>query len=960
MASNTEERKIKILLDGQQVTASLKQMEAAASIMNNQLKKMSADDPERKKLLKDFQDLRERMKQTKDEMYGVQKAGFAAKLGLDGVTSASGLMRLSFKAAVAAFLPLLAFQELVNLAKSFLGLVDHIDQVKGSLQQLTGAQGEALDQMYVRVEAISKTFKDDYNEVIKSANVLMKEFGLSHEQAFDLVEKGYLSGANASGDMLEQIKEYSTQFAVSGASAEEFIGVLAKGEKAGIFSDKAADTVKEFGLRVREQTKATGEALDAAFGQGFTDKVFTGINNGSMTTMDALRLVSKEMNNTQIPASQLQTVIADVFGGAGEDAGLPFIQSLHEVTGNIDDMIDSTNTLTSAQMDQLEAEKLLAEAQAELGETFSGTGATLSWFWTMLKTLGIGAIVAVINKVKGLRDIAVGIGYAFSSIGSSIGAAWDALMEGDLSGVKDAFKNMGSNSSKAYMEGYLSNEVEAQRDREKLRQQEEQVKVAAATEQAKKADEATRAEKDKAAKAAEKEAEKQRKKEAEALKKALEEYKSAKLKAEEETELLRINIRLTGVERDLALLKQKHQNELTELDKQKSAVLENAAATEEEKSALLAVYEEQRLLKEEEYKIAREEAEAEDKEAKQEKWFEDLEEEEEIKMLALEEQFLRTYDAEVLKEEAMLELKKSYLEQKLAYLVANGQGETAEAMKINNAILQIEKDKVDKAKQLAKERTDYENEMNGLRLSVAGDTLDGLMNFMNEESLAFQAFKQIRKGVSIAEAFLNLEKEKALNAATAAANPLNAVTSGAAGVAQLKLMNTLATIRTGISVAKIAAFAKGGSTVPMTEVDGMWQMASGYSEGSIGTFADGGNVSSARLGLIGEAGAEWVMPNWMLRSPKYAATYQWLESERQRGSVTAFADGGNTGAPNTPPIPSGNSEDMLKALQLLNSNFVGLAQRVEQWPTLLKVDYHAGTAEEVMQVRQELKQSSGW
>ncbi|WP_299755318.1 phage tail tape measure protein [uncultured Pontibacter sp.] len=957
MASTTEERRIKIILDGKQVNASLKEMEAAQKAMNFQLKNMSKDDPKRAELLKDFKEMRERIKNTKDEIYGMEKASATAKAGLGGITSATGLLRAGFKAAVAAFLPLLAFQTIVDLGRQFLGLVNHIDQVKGSLQQLTGVQGEALDQMYVRVEAISKTFDEEYNEVIKSANVLMKEFGLTHEEAFDLMEKGYLAGANSSGEMLEQLKEYSTQFATSGASAEEFLSVLTMGEDMGIFSDKAADTVKEFGLRIREQTVATRDAMDAAFGQEFTDKIFNGINTGAMTSFEALKEVSSEMNNTQIPAKELQTVIADVFGGAGEDAGLPFIQRLHEVNGGLENMIDTTNTLTTAQMDQLEAEKELAEAQAELGETFAGTGATLSWLWTNIQTVGLKVINAFIVSIKRIRDEAVGIGYALGSIGESIGTAWDALMDGDLSGVASAFSNMGKNASEAYYEGYLKNEMEAREDKKKMEQQENEkaLKAAegAATEKAKREAEATRAEKDKAAKKAAAEAEKQRVKEETDLRKALEAYRAAKLKAEEETERLRIMVKTEGVAQEIALLQHKHLLELAELEKQRQAVLQNIAVTEEEKQALLDMYEEQRQLKEEEYAAAKAEKEQEKQEEDLEKWFERMEEEDEIKRELIEQQFMNAMDADIQKHDALLEVDRAAAQRRLDNLVAAGKGETLAAERLRTDIMRIEKEKSDGQIELAQRTQQMKRYLEQQTFQTASAFLGLGIDLLSRDEAARKKNAGLIKAFSAAKIISDLQAE----ISGYMAHPASTGTLGAVGTAKV----ILATVRAGMALEQVRAqqFATGGNTIPMQLIGTSWQMASGYSGGSIGTFAAGGNVKSARLGLIGEAGAEWVMPNWMIRSPKYAATYQWLEGERQRG-VSAFASGGNTAANVSAPPVQDNSTELLNALQVLNGNFVALSQRVDQWPTTLHVNYNAGAAQEAMEIHNTMQSKGGF
>lgn len=249
-----------------------------------------------------------------------------------------------------------------------------------------------------------------------------------------------------------------------------------------------------------------------------------------------------------------------------------------------------------------------------------------------------------------------------------------------------------------------------------------------------------------------------------------------------------------------------------------------------------------------------------------------------------------------------------------------------------------------------------------MRLSLAADTLDGLMGFMKEESTAYQVFKAIRKTVSVAEIIMNLEKELAFNAVAAAANPMNAVTFGAAGAAQLKLANTLSTVRAGLSIAKVAAFEKGGltkasgRTVPMAEVNGLWQVASGYSGGAIGAFADGGWVSNAQLGLVGERGRELVVPNWMVESPRYANIVQWLEAERQKG-IRAYADGGMTASGPAPAPTTGVPENrpLNKFEEQLLQEVREMKEEVLSWPKALEVHNNIGDTRDKLKVLHELE-----
>jgi hypothetical protein len=113
------------------------------------------------------------------------------------------------------------------------------------------------------------------------------------------------------------------------------------------------------------------------------------------------------------------------------------------------------------------------------------------------------------------------------------------------------------------------------------------------------------------------------------------------------------------------------------------------------------------------------------------------------------------------------------------------------------------------------------------------------------------------------------------------------------------LKNGLSIGRGALAAIKIAAFEKGGKTtnrvseVLLSDVAGMLSGVSGGSLAPNGSFATGGPVGQATLGLIGEAGAELVIPNWMYADPRQANLMGYLEAQiASRGN--AFADGGST------------------------------------------------------------------
>ena len=106
------------------------------------------------------------------------------------------------------------------------------------------------------------TFGFEVNETMRAANMLMDQFGLTGEEAFNLIAQGAQNGLNKNDDLLDSINEYSVHYKQLGYSGEEFFNSLANGTAAGTFSvDKLGDAMKEFGIRIKDGSDSTAEAL---------------------------------------------------------------------------------------------------------------------------------------------------------------------------------------------------------------------------------------------------------------------------------------------------------------------------------------------------------------------------------------------------------------------------------------------------------------------------------------------------------------------------------------------------------------------------------------------------------------------------------------------------------------------------------------------------------------------------
>jgi hypothetical protein len=291
-----------------------------------------------------------------------------------------------------------AVQQISQFASQLFGVLTRFRKINGEVQRLTGLTGDMRDKVSSRVKAIANTFNRDFREVLKAANTASEQFGISTVDALDKIEKGLLAGGSASNDFLTNIQEYSSQFSDAQASADQFIATTVEALNKGVFSDKGADAIKEFGLRVREQSKAAKDALDNAFSSNFRQEIFQGIQDGSVTTVEALERVSGKLD--ELNPQQRQSVISNLFGGPGEDAGQQFISTLSQIDGNISKMIDSSNKLTQAQERQLQKEKELASAQEELNSAMGDTLSDAEALWTGIQTNLLQALTSTIQFFK--------------------------------------------------------------------------------------------------------------------------------------------------------------------------------------------------------------------------------------------------------------------------------------------------------------------------------------------------------------------------------------------------------------------------------------------------------------------------------------------------------------------------------------------------------------------------------
>ena len=221
-------------------------------------------------------------------------------------------------------------------------------------QQFTGKSGDDLKAFRNQVQAVADTFNADFKETLISANALAKQFGISADEAIQLIQDGFIAGGDANGEFLNTLKEYPAYFKEAGISASQFVAIVAETNKAGIFSDKGVDAIKEGNLRLREMTTATAAALD---GIGISStQVQKDLQTGAKTTFQVMQEVSAKLAELPDSAQSVGTAIADIFGGPGEDAGLQYLRTLKDISTDLDTVKSKAGELGRLQEEQLQSE----------------------------------------------------------------------------------------------------------------------------------------------------------------------------------------------------------------------------------------------------------------------------------------------------------------------------------------------------------------------------------------------------------------------------------------------------------------------------------------------------------------------------------------------------------------------------------------------------------------------------
>lgn len=221
-------------------------------------------------------------------------------------------------------------------------------------QNLNDLDDTKLQDVVENLFTLEDTFGFDYTETLRAAKMLIDQFGISADEAFNLIVQGAQNGLNKNGDLLDSINEYSVHYKQQGYSAEEFFNSLANGTAAGTFSvDKLGDAMKEFGIRSKDTATTTQEGFELIGLDADTmrSKFAAGGESARQATDETLNALFGL--DDQVKQNQAGV---DLFGTMWEDLGIDGVKALMDVKGSADKTKTSMQDIKDIKYSDIESD----------------------------------------------------------------------------------------------------------------------------------------------------------------------------------------------------------------------------------------------------------------------------------------------------------------------------------------------------------------------------------------------------------------------------------------------------------------------------------------------------------------------------------------------------------------------------------------------------------------------------
>ncbi|HBG4733719.1 TPA: phage tail tape measure protein [Clostridioides difficile] len=236
-----------------------------------------------------------------------------------------------------------------NFGEDFADIANAMSIVDKSLVGTTGN----IQSLTEKAIGFRDVFGYEVSESIRSADALMRNFGISGDEAFNLMAQGQQRGMDYSGELLDNINEYSVQFKKLGLSATDMFNLFESGMNAGAFNlDKIGDAIKEFSIRAIDGSNTTIDGFNK-LGMN-AEEMGAKFAKGGVGAKTAFYQVIEAIKNVNDPVKQ-SIIGVDLFGTMWEDLGPQVVTQLGSIKNKFDETkntMDEINKIKYASFSQ--------------------------------------------------------------------------------------------------------------------------------------------------------------------------------------------------------------------------------------------------------------------------------------------------------------------------------------------------------------------------------------------------------------------------------------------------------------------------------------------------------------------------------------------------------------------------------------------------------------------------------
>lgn len=236
-----------------------------------------------------------------------------------------------------------------NYGESFSDIGQAMAEVTKQLGDMDDAELQNITESAYALQSEGYEIK----ESIRASKAVMNQFGISGEEAMNLIATGYQKGLDFSDEMLDSLSEYSVQFEKVGFDADDMFKVLQKGADSGAFKlDTVGDAIKEMAIRVVDGSDTTKQGFELL---GLNaDEMAEKFAAGGDTAKDAFNEMLDALAAMEDPLAQ-NTAGVDLFGTMWEDLGPDAVTALAEIEEGAYATGEELNNLKDIKCDNLGA-----------------------------------------------------------------------------------------------------------------------------------------------------------------------------------------------------------------------------------------------------------------------------------------------------------------------------------------------------------------------------------------------------------------------------------------------------------------------------------------------------------------------------------------------------------------------------------------------------------------------------